>query len=731
MLIGPSFGFVQIHDLDNLLDEAITIERFLSEQNPKTGNLFTEDYYHLAKFYFSSIPKQNTLSSKDQKKIQEQFPKVAFDSIIGQLKKLCLVDKTICQRAWQKWPNGKEFRVHAKFSETARTLNHKLWDEFLEGWLDQIHEDSGGLFSKQQAEAKTFIKNAKAEFTDLRDQHQQQMLLANTKKEQNKLYQAFYKQIEQNKTFQVASNYLLMGLIESEEISDIIHARQAASLMELFLNPQIIRDAFFKHYPELPSEFFDLVKKIVQKTKMRGQKLQKLFPRENLGHGSLLTTAEQVDVIIFKPLSRRFHSFFKGLRAKECVGGCAQNDALTDLTPRRWATGIIDKSQFYHLESKTSGFQGFLQLVPMAMQESGAVQTFASMDLGSPIFARSTTCNDTVVKCTFFDQFVQVYHKLKPASWQLALGDHDLVRRNYGTTVLVNESWSATLAASRHFFVKPEHIDPLVKSIEMANKQFVMGDIIGDTMIHELSHPNSKMLRVIAAVDLTNLSLDKLIKKLQSEDDLYIKRDIIFAIWKNYESKALPIETLALELVETLELQDEACSRSFQILESMKVGDSFKVFVELFNAYGYSTDTISSNIRETLKKFKVNKLQVVNFLLAKIKGRALNVELALDIFELIPAQNSSMRVSIISGLLAKLDEVLHSDEELATSISSTLEKLKSSMTRQHINNITQVASRAQHMGLGSKELIETLNSLLSRKQTAGCQSSAALIMTAQ
>ncbi len=70
---------------------------------------------------------------------------------------------------------------------------------------------------------------------------------------------------------------------------------------------------------------------------------------------------------------RPFHSLFKGIPLKECVGGSCDT-----LSPERWGTALIQDARVYHIE-RDGKYLGFIQLVPVTGPDGNR---YASVDFG-------------------------------------------------------------------------------------------------------------------------------------------------------------------------------------------------------------------------------------------------------------------------------------------------------------------------------------------------------------
>ncbi len=74
---------------------------------------------------------------------------------------------------------------------------------------------------------------------------------------------------------------------------------------------------------------------------------------------------------------RRFHGIWRGIPLNECVGGNCKY--LDNLTPERWATVALDKSQLHFVE-RNGVYHGFMEAVPGTLGKD----TYATVTFGAP-----------------------------------------------------------------------------------------------------------------------------------------------------------------------------------------------------------------------------------------------------------------------------------------------------------------------------------------------------------
>lgn len=390
---------VTLEMLDRTLVKANGLDEFLANETIQT------EYFTLLKQYFQFG--------------DDEFDKPTQEVFLNQLKLAADNVTGFKERIWQTTGTGSAHKIHVD----DNAFQAENYTAFLDQWSKKLEMSASAHPSLDSARAKAAIMNAERRLTETID-----AAASGPRKARDAAQGTAFRVLREDKIARAAVAQTALEILKASGGLDQLRACQVPTCAKFVL--ENTRDQIRAKIGDSSA-----VEALVDQLQLKADKfasrtnavvnLRKLAVATLTGRDLVNGTYE------FNPAPRRFHTIFKGIKAKECVGGCSKN--LASLTPERWATALLDDAEFYFIESG-GAYAGSVQLVPIKRSADGKI--FASVDTTSYLFSNEVVTklkNGTPAGETFFQSWLKEYHKHKPKSWQGVISGQSFGADNFGS----------------------------------------------------------------------------------------------------------------------------------------------------------------------------------------------------------------------------------------------------------------------------------------------------------
>lgn len=506
LLLPISLQASSVDSLEGILVKAGSMEEFLRNEN-------------LQKEYFENLKAYQG----------DAFSWESYQGILQQLKSLRSTVPELEQRLWEKKPTGRPFVLRSSLPSTGREMATNPWLSFLEELKTQHVEKILDFEGSEDAIFNAFSKE-KREIEAIKNI---------SKKEREALFRDFYQKWKKNPDYQAALSKSFLLFFDRPEVQTALRSFDADITLDFFEQVRNTKNPLWEGFP-YPDQASEVAKLFPSKEQMLARK--ELFPNQiflSRSGKEVAIGAQRAMEIHFRPYPRKFHGIFKGLMAKECVGG---NDCK-NITPERWATIALDGTEFHQVE-KNGKAVGFVQVVPVKKGD----QVFGSVDFVSPIFRNTITAEDGK-KGTVFQFWLEEMSENPSGQWNgLVVGKSNAIN-NAGALDTVRSSLEYQLGEDAgKFFVST---DPLADAIVRSSPRVPDFSKYTGKMVFDAVVPDAGNLTVLMPKpDLRDPVLrKKVFERLMEEESFRIK---FFSRPVTAEKKDLLVELLRFKPKEVI-----------------------------------------------------------------------------------------------------------------------------------------------------------------------------------
>lgn len=499
LLVYPfSLWASSLETLEGVLEKAGSMDSFLQNES------LQKEYFEQLKAYQG-----------------DSFSWESYQGILQQLKSLKTTVPEIDQRLWEKRSTGRAFALRSSLPSTGREVDTKSWLTFLESLKNEQVENILEFEGSEDAIFRAFSKEKK----------EIEAKLNIGKKEREALMREFYQRWKKNPQYQAALSKTFLLFFDRPEVQTALRSFDADITLDFLEQIRNTKSPIWDGFP-YPDQASEVAKLFPSKDQMLARK--DLFPEQTFmsRRGKAVAIGAQRGMELqFRPLPRKFHGIFKGLLAKECVGG---NDCK-NITPERWATIALDGVEFHQVEKNGKAI-GFVQVVPVQKGD----QIFGSVDFVSPIFRNTITAADGK-KGTVFQFWLDEVSKHSANPWSgLVVGKSNAIN-NAGVLETVRSSLEYQLGEDAgKYFVSS---DPLADSIVKASPRIPDFSKYTGKMVFDAVVPDAGNLTILRPnVDLKDPTLrQSVFNRLLEEESFRIR---FFSRPVTEEKKGLLLELL-------------------------------------------------------------------------------------------------------------------------------------------------------------------------------------------
>jgi hypothetical protein len=382
-------------DLDAVLAEAPSLEVFLADER-------------LQRKYFAVLGSYLGL---------EQKHKASYQAILKQLRKLSAETPELGRRLWaQTSGSGASFAITGAVPNTGRELNATAWGSLELNWRNRLEGKAGNLGDLTPAELADFLRQVRERVkSSVEALHQSDEYKRAARAARESLDRDLFRALRAESDLQKMAAYYAWTILNTEQVQDHLQSGNAdlviATIRRLRADPR----AFLPERLAIPEGA--LLSEIRALLPDANELLEgeSIFPRAKFSssRGKAVDIGGGSTKFEFRPLPRRFHGIWRGIPLGECVGG--RCDALSELTPERWATVALQDSQLQFVE-KNGSYVGFIEVVPGRV----GPKTYGNIGFGAPDLARTITTKDEqgkIIHESLFEAWLQEAKKRMPAAW--------------------------------------------------------------------------------------------------------------------------------------------------------------------------------------------------------------------------------------------------------------------------------------------------------------------------
>lgn len=352
----------------SLLDEILLrdggLETFFSDEERQAA------YYQTMASYYGEV----------------RFPRIAYYLILSQVKGLIDSVPEMAHRLMPPTSADLDFTIDAELASYGRTLNHNAWLKFSSEWRgrceQRIDENKRIWFEAKHDELQAKMQ----EYRSRTEMFFEAQSKTSARRERERAQGQFFKQL---KTWSFAQDLADFALFKYSK--SVVY-----SLVETSFDPDVILAEFFRRYnhPNLilelipnifpvPASAASFVRdRLVNPNELLSNEL--IFPKLKLetirGKRVERGTSRAAHFDFFEP-PRIFHTVFRGIALRECVGGDPSN--LTKCTPLKWASTVITDARCLFVAENDFG-RGYIELVPIEFKQ----RRFYSVTLQSNALTR-------------------------------------------------------------------------------------------------------------------------------------------------------------------------------------------------------------------------------------------------------------------------------------------------------------------------------------------------------
>jgi hypothetical protein len=552
---------VSLDDLDAIVQKAKDWKDF--RKRPK---LVDEYYLALAKYHGG--PKL--------------FPRQAFDEILKQADEAVAKMPELATRFWEVLPTEKVWEISLTgIPGTGRTIGGD-WNEYWDKFLKTLRDEGAEYLTKSSFQTDYVFKTDEATLSKLKELKQKEFEIlraARTIPTRSARAKAQAEAVAsagllKDPQFKAMSAAFLYHYLAQEKVQDALRSNNADIIIKALADVKNLESSDFLHF--VPGAFKDAfpssvltgmhhlaldpnqllngkdLKSAKSKAYSEADKvaplpqgehrigrddlakihrrrdaiLARYFKEFNDSYGALfpldyklssdghLVMGGKASVVRMMLVPRRIHALFKGIRLNECVGG--RCDTLDALSPERWATAALSGAKLYHTYSGEE-YDGFLQLFPVHRVQTPE-DIYASLDIGSPVFAKKVTVSAKgKTKTSVFQLWWQnVASRQLPTNWKgYAVGESNAIN-NASVVSTVHSEAGYELAEDLGPSSEFESTDSLAKKIVQFSKRFSNRFGYAGRMITDATVPTAGRLRKLKA----NEDIAKLLKDLLGSENL-------------------------------------------------------------------------------------------------------------------------------------------------------------------------------------------------------------------
>ena len=333
----------------------------------------------------------------------------------------------------------------------------------------------------------------------------------------------------------------------------------------------------------------------------------------------------------FIPLPRRFHGVWKGIKLKECVGGCSEH--RKDIALGRILSVAAYQSEMYFIE-QNQRYKGWVHIIPHLIWDTNKV--LGNIEFGSPIFGfnySKSMSGRSGGEISFFELWLEQYLKIKPKAWSgLYVSDGTLVH-NFGGLQAVHDSLAYRMAPRRYSSSSlrglNKRLDFIVDQLDNDESRLQMG-ITSNGLIYDGSDERIQWLSEVALFDT------KVLKSIDS----------FLAWWKTLER---PEQMRYLAELLQLEIKNKQIHELiWQIWTQVSISDRNEVFVRFREDVRFGILNFTPYIEQIFRDAGVNSLK--------------------SFFTFHPNQGSRYLYLVVDELRARFSNLGLSDLSIASSL---------------------------------------------------------------
>lgn len=498
--------------MEAVCKKAATLDEFLKSRQ------LQDEYYEAAQEYFGG---------------KEEFPRDRFNAILNQLISVGNTLPEVKERAWETTGLGPTFTIKNAAENFGKVLDPEEWMKMQKEWIEKVtpteylkHHLAAGVPNTAETIAH-----------DIQEFEKTVVEKAKTKKAQQVLRDAFYKELGKSASVQDLAKALVFHYLQSPQVTQVFESQNADSILTLIKDLRNKPTVIFQtlgitdSLPVIASEVRNLVPNIKDLLK-EDSKVFLSSKRMTKRGGIAVAERSNISEYTFKALPRRFHGIFKGITVvKECVGG-SPDYSLEDLTPERWATVLLKGTHLQNIE-QNGKYLGFVQAVPIKHNQG---RIAASVDFGSRVFNNGITYVTDGGKRNWVPlslAWVREANKHKPLDWDGYLVSDSTGIDNSGAKYLVKLSPDFLLSNSTRNSYEYSHVDDLGRSIPhlfpKTGQQAVkhIGRMVLDGMIRDATK--------LTLLQPTDLSIHDLVEKYLNETNTAqynnIMQQLFYSTW--------------------------------------------------------------------------------------------------------------------------------------------------------------------------------------------------------
>ncbi len=593
------------------------------------------------------------------------FVRHRFNAIMQQLAMAVNEIPGFGELVWNQKHDGRAYEIHTALKTSGRTLDTIKWNNFLKKWKTELSQDAIEFLDfKDDARALVGANTAYRNLTTDIEAFEHSIAELN-KKQQGIRRGEFWQspKIKNDPKIKAANAYIMLKILSDSEVSGYLESSDAdmvIAVLEKIKQSKQLRLSF-----EIPQQAHTFLKNMV----LIGQPLydqSDSFPiimRETRHGRTVPVDPTGLVAYRFKPIPRRIHGIFQGVRLGECVGGRNDPTYYNWLTPRRWAVPILPSTRDYFIEKSglanggvqsSVSYVGFLQEVPVVTQTQ---EKFLGVEFGAPDLANEIVIENEDTGLLQKKLFAHEWLRRTPDQNMHVVGMSGAIT-NSGVRGVLDKTMNYVLAdqpiATAYDLVDRSTANSIVT--HAAHKGYTNN--YGADMITELSVPNVQIARRYLN-DYENLISDpqKLVGLIKNQQVAFdIKTQLVHSIEKFNAPSEINLSPL-FELLPT----EYGANAQYRVLILSAIAyykpsslENLRKYAELFIQYPEMASLFIPFI-EQLQKQDVRDPQVVKIVQEVLSAKSQNAQFQSSLINEIKSKDGLSHSEILFSGLVELE----------------------------------------------------------------------------